>query len=115
MLGILSLLFNGVTKIIGGIFGIKTAEVNDRATVDVASIESMAAVEQRWWFVSLMIPLISLPFALYIWKAVGWDKVIAPHLSWCHHGCATTGPITGTLSWVFTTVIVGLFLHAVTK
>jgi hypothetical protein len=115
MFTIISLLFSGASKLLSGFFGMKTSEVNDQTTVDVARIEGTSTVESKWWFVALLLDLFALPFAMYLWKSVAWDKLIAPELSWCKHACATTDPINGYNSIVFGIVVTGLFMYGLIK
>lgn len=114
MFTILSLLFSGATKLLSGFFGMKTSEVNDQTTVDTARIEATAQVESKWWFVAILMDLFALPYAIYIWKAVAIDKVIAPIMHW-HGAWATTDPINGYLMTVFGIIVSGLFLYGLVK
>ena len=111
MFGLIDSVFGFVAKIFGFISSDDIAKINANATVDVASTQAMGAVEQRWWFVSLMIPLFALPFVAYTWKAVFWDNVVDS--TWGAN--ASTPALNGNLGVVFTTVIIGIFLHAVTR
>ena len=114
MLSIISAILSVVAGLVGGIFNTKQAEITTGAAVDEASITATAEVEKTWWFVSLMIVLFALPFALYTFKGVAWDNVIAPlfHLkgAW-----ATTPPLKGTYEWIYRIVVTGIFLHAMSR
>lgn len=115
MFSIISLVFSGITRLVSSFFGLQATEANDVATVSAARIEATGAVEQKWWFVAALMDLFAIPYAIYIWKAVAWDKVIAPHLSWCHHACATTDPVNGYLMTVFGIIVTGLFMYGIIK
>ncbi len=118
MLSILGVILGPVLGLLDKIFGyvsnVETTKLTTQAQVEETSTKAMASVERQWWFVALMIPVFSIPYALYIWKAIVNDKLIAPLMGW-KGPWATTDPITGTLGWVFTTVVIGLFLHSVTR
>ena len=92
----------------------KTSEVNDQTTVDVARIEGTAQVETKWWFVAILMDLFALPYAVYLWKAVLIDKVVAPIMHW-HGAWATTDPINGYLMTVFGIIVTGLFMYGIVK
>lgn len=111
---ILGPLLGILDKIFGYVSNVETTKLQTTAAVDETSIKGMASVEKQWWFVALMIPVFSIPFGLYIWKAIVNDKLIAPLMGW-KGAWASTDPIAGTLGWVFTTVVIGLFLHSVTR
>ena len=115
MFSLISLLFSGVSKLLSSFLGYKTAVDNDETTIAAARIEGFSTVESKWWFVAALMDLFAIPYAIYIWKAVAWDKVIAPHLSWCHHACATTDPISGYLMTVFGIIVTGLFMYGIIK
>jgi hypothetical protein len=115
LFSLISLIFGGVSKLLSSFLGYKTAETNDQATIEAARIEGFSTVESKWWFVAILMDMFALPYAIYVWKAVAWDKVIAPHLSWCHHACSTTDPINGYLMTVFGIVVTGLFMYGVIK
>ena len=114
MFTLISLIFGGITKLVSSFLGFKTAEVNEQATVDAARIEATAQVETKWWFVAILMDLFALPYAIYIWKAIAIDKVIAPIMHW-HGAWATTAPINGYLMTVFGIIVTGLFLYGLIK
>lgn len=64
----------------------------------------MSAVEQKWSFVAALIPITALPFIIWTWKAVLWDKIIMA-------GTTSTPALTGTLGTVYITVMGAIFLH----
>lgn len=105
MLSIISLILGPIGKVINAIFGYKTAEANDSATLQVAQIESTAAVEEKWWFVATLIPLFAFPYVAWTWKAVLWDKII-------EDGQTSTDALTGPLGTGYWIILTGLFLHA---
>jgi len=114
MLSLISAALGFIGKIFGIVSNTEIAKVNADAAVDTASIVGTAAVEQRWWFVSAMIPMFALPMAIYTAKIVLIDKIIAPIYHW-KGAWATTQPLTGTVGVVYTTVVIGLFLHAISR
>ena len=89
-------------------FSTETAKVQAGAAVETESIKATAAVETKWWFVAALIPLFAIPYVIYVWKAIAWDKVIGPWFGYHNR----TDLINGPLGWVFTTIVVGLFLHS---
>jgi hypothetical protein len=111
LLSLLSLLLSLLDKVFGYATTVDTTKLQTQAQVDVESTQEMGQVETKWWFVAATIPLFSLPFIVYTWKAVAWDKVIGPIFGYA----SVTDPINGTLGWVFTTVVIGLFLHAMVR
>lgn len=111
MLSILLSLLSPISNIFKGFFSTEQTKIQADAAVETASIQSMGAVEEKWWFVAVMIPVFGLPFGLYTWKAIVWDKLIAPY----YHIHASTDPITGTLGYIFMIVVGGLFLQAMKK
>lgn len=71
----------------------------------IAAIQAAASVQNRWWFVAVLIPIFALPFAAYIWKALVWDMML---------GLGTTPSINDpTLHWVFITVVTSIFVHGI--
>jgi hypothetical protein len=119
VLSLLSVILGPVLGILDKIFGyvsnVETTKLQTTAAVDEESIKGMATVERQWWFVALMIPAIMVAFIPWLYKSAIWDKIIAPHLSWCHGACATTDPVSGTLGTVFITAVGGIFLHGITN
>jgi len=104
----LGTIFQALSPIFSSLFNYQTAKVEAEAGVATASIQATEQVESKWWFVAALIPAIALPFAIYIWKAVAWDKVIGPMFD-VH---SSTDPINGPLGTVFIVVIGGLFFHS---
>jgi hypothetical protein len=111
MFTIISTVLSAIGKIFGLVSNVETAKITADAEVDVASTQAMASVENRWWFVSAMIVLFAMPFAVYDCKAVLWDNIIAP----AFHIQASTPPLKSTLDYIHRIVVVGIFLHAVTR
>ena len=87
-------------------FDYKTTQLTTEAAVEETQITAMSAVEQKWPFVALMIPVMSMPYAIWLWKAVVIDKVI-------NDGATSTDPLGGPLGYGFGIVLSGLFLHAI--
>jgi xanthine/uracil permease len=91
------------------------AKTGASATVAVAAINATAAVETRWWFAAIPQTVIGLSIALYVAKAVVWDKVVGSFVGCSGKDlpgtCVTfaTDPMSGDLHWVFITVIAGYF------
>ena len=110
----MSTLLNLTVKLFGYVAGTDIARYQAEASLGVAEAQSMSAVEQKWSFVAFMLVLIALPVALYIFKAIGWDNVIAP-LFGLTGPWGSTPVLKGNLNWVLETVVAGLFLHAVIK
>lgn len=90
------------------VFDYKTTQLTTQAAVEETEITSMAAVEQKWPFVAFMIPVLSMPYAIWLWKAIVYDKVI-------EGGLTKTDPLQGPLGWGFTIVLGGLFLHSLRR
>lgn len=111
MLALLSLLFGFVKDLIAPIFSYESTVDKDKATVEVASIQTMGAVEQKWWFVALCIPMLAIPVELYLLKAMAWDKVLGPILGF--H--SSTAPLGADLHIAFLIILGGIFLNLVTK
>ena len=115
MLSLLSVILGPVVGLLDKIFGyvadVKTTQLKTEAEVDVAGIQGMSAVEQKWPFVAFMVTLIAFPFALWTAKAVGWDKVVGPMFG--YH--SVTDPLVGDLSKAYWIVITGLFMHRIIK
>jgi len=107
MLSLLSLL---VSPLLSGIGSIFSSLFSSKAQVETASITGMAQVESKWWYLPLLtIVPFSIPFEIWTFKAVAWDKVIAPAFGY-HH--AVTDPLTGALAVAYSLVITGVFLKA---
>lgn len=70
--------------------------------VAVSIVNMQEQVQTKWWFVAAIPPLFALPFVIYCWKAIAWDKVIM-------NGATSTDPITGTLGTVFIMIVTFYF------
>ena len=57
--------------------------------------------EQGRWYTAIIRPLFALPFVIYIWKLVVWDKVL---------GLGSTDPLSPELWSVLTTIIAAFFI-----
>lgn len=76
------------------------ANTRDAQAVDLAKKEiegeiaarqaetSLLRQEQGWWVTAMIRPLFALPFIIWVWKVVVWDKVL---------GLGSTDPLTGTI------------------
>lgn len=80
------------------------------ATRDIALgvLQMQQAVQTRWWFVAAIPPLFAMPYVIYVWKAVVWDKIIL-------NGAGSTDPINGTLGTVFIMIVTFYFAHGMSK
>lgn len=94
-------------KIFGYVADTKKAQIAADAQLETASIQGMSAVEQKWSFVAMLLPLYACAFLPWLWKAAAWDKVIGPVFGFE----SSTDPLTGALAWGFNIVLSGLFLH----
>lgn len=111
MLGLLSLI-PGLGSIAQGIAGayfdkqvrLYMAKTGTSRDVAVAAIQAMASVQDRWWFVAALVPAFALPFVIWTWKAVVWDKIVMA-------GATSTDPLTGTLGWAYTIIVSSIFVH----
>jgi uncharacterized membrane-anchored protein YitT (DUF2179 family) len=56
--------------------------------------------EQGRWYTAMIRPLFALPFIIYIWKLVVWDKVL---------GMGATDPLSDNLTSVMMTIIAAYF------
>lgn len=74
----------------------------------VAFIQAQAQVQTRWWFVAVIPPLFALPYVIYTWKAVAWDKVISV---WVTGTTGSTDPIGGTLGTAFLMILTFYFVY----
>lgn len=72
--------------------------------VAVAIIQEQEAVQTRWWFVALVPPLFAVPYVIYVWKAIAWDKVVMG-------GTTSTDPINGSLGTVFIMIVTFYFMR----
>lgn len=61
---------------------------------------SIIRQEQGWWVTALVRPLLALPFIVFTWKVIVWDKVLA----W-----GTTDPLDPNMWSVFLTVVGAYF------
>lgn len=111
LLSLLSLALSLLDKVFGYVSGTEQAKYTAEGQVGVASVEAMGAVETKWSFVAMMIPVLSLPVGVYLWKAMAWDKVIGPWLG--YH--SSTDALGGDLSKAFWIILTGIFLHAMVE
>lgn len=111
ILTFLSPIASFINKLIGPIvdkyFQTKQVQITAEADVSKTSIEGISAVEQKWGFVAAMIPIFAMPYALYTWKAIVWDKVVGSIFNF--HD--TTDPISGPLGWGYTIILPAIFMH----
>ena len=97
-----------VLKLIGGLFGVisnvETAKIQANAEVETAAIQGTAAVEQKWWFVAVLLPAFAFPYVIYDGKAVLWDNVIMG-------GHGYTPPLHGSLDTINWIIVAGIFMY----
>ncbi|TCK28188.1 hypothetical protein EV667_2187 [Ancylobacter aquaticus] len=62
--------------------------------------------EQGRWYTAIIRPLFALPFVIYIWKLVVWDKVLS---------LGATDPLSTQLSDIMLTVIGAFFIGRTTE
>lgn len=62
--------------------------------------------EQGRWYTAIIRPLFALPFVIYIWKLVVWDKVLS---------LGVTDPLSAQLSDIMLTVIGAFFIGRTTE
>ena len=109
MLTLLGSLFGPILTILGKIFGlvsnVETAKYQAESTETVAEVESMAAVDIKWWFVAAMIPFFAIPVGIWEWKAIVYDKI------WMA-GTTATDPLLGALGIMANIIVSGIFLHS---
>ncbi len=119
LLGMLPVIGGWVTSFVTAYFNTKVAiyqaKTGASATVAVAALNATAAVETKWWFAAIPQTVIGLSIALYVAKAVVWDKVIGSFVGCSGKDlpgtCVTfaTDPMDGSLNWVFMAVVAGYF------
>lgn len=71
---------------------------------EVAAQQEARAIviaEQGRWYTAIIRPLFALPFVIYIWKLVVWDKVL---------GMGSTDGLSPELWSVLTTIIAAFFI-----
>jgi hypothetical protein len=106
-----------LSKAVGGIvdgYKAKLASVNtteahaielaaNEINGDIAARQVEASIirqEQGWWVTALVRPLLALPFIVFTWKIVVWDKVL---------GWGSTDPLDPNMWSVFLTVVGAYF------
>lgn len=111
ILGLISPIFtpilNFFSNFINQYFSTQQTQIRAEEDVTTTAIKETSAVEQKWWFVSALIPAFALPYAIYAWKAIVWDKVMGPMFGF--HD--VTDVIGGDLGKAMLIIIPGLFLH----
>lgn len=92
---------------------LEASNKTERIAADLAAKEIEADIEARkqatqilraeqgWWVTAMIRPLFALPFIIYIWKVVVWDKVL---------GWGITDPLTGFAANAAVTVIGAYFV-----
>lgn len=109
---LLSWLSGGGIKAIGGelraAYEAKLKATNDheklQAEETIARLEAQQSIllaEQGRWLTAWVRPSIALPFVIYLWKLVLWDKVL---------GWGRTDDLSPNLWWMMTTVVTAYFL-----
>lgn len=85
----------------------KTGADKDTA---VAALQATTSIQNKWWFVALLQPLMAAPFVAYTWQVVLYDKMISVWLTGHTHD---TDPLTSTVGWVYTVVVSSIFVHGI--
>jgi hypothetical protein len=78
------------------------AKLNADRDTAVAVLQMQGEVQSKFWFVAAIPPLFALPFVLWVWKAVVWDKLIMD-------GATSTDPLNGVLSTAFIMILTFYF------
>jgi hypothetical protein len=71
-------------------------------TAEIEARKAQAAIiraEQGWWLTALIRPALAMPFVVYVWKVVVYDKVLK---------LGTTDPLTGDTA-IWGGVIIGFY------
>lgn len=74
------------------------------AEITIAQLEArqgLLMAEQGHWLTRWIRPAFALPFVLYVWKVVVWDKIL---------GLGTTDALSSEMGWVLTTLVGAYFL-----
>lgn len=102
MLSLLSLLLNGGLSLVSNLF-------TSKAAVETASIQGMATVESKWWYLPLLtiVPLAACA-EIYTFKVMVWDKVLGPIMGF--H--SRTDILTGPIAIAYGIIVAGIFLKA---
>jgi hypothetical protein len=82
---------------------IKDAEAQIAARQEATKL---LIVEQGHWSTRIIRPLFAWPFIIFLWKAIVWDKILAPYVT------GTTGmtePLAGDISTWASVVVVSYF------
>lgn len=87
-------------------YNAQVAEYTTRLNVSrdqaVAILQMQQAVQTKWWFVAAIPPMFALPYVIYTWKAIVWDKVIM-------QGATSTDTVGGFLGTVFLMIVTFYF------
>lgn len=78
------------------------AKLNTDRDTAVAVLQMQGEVQTKWWFVAALPPLWALPFVLWTWKAVVWDKIIM-------YGTTTTDSLGGVLMTAYLMILTFYF------
>lgn len=73
---------------------------------EIAQRQTEASIireEQGWWVTALIRPLMAMPFIVFSWKVIVWDKVLG---YWTH---GNTDPLDPNMWSVFLTVVGAYF------
>lgn len=109
-----------LSKLVGGVidgYKAKLASVNttEAHAIDLAKAEiageiaqrqteaSIIRQEQGWWVTAMIRPMLALPFIVFTWKVIVWDKVMG---SWTG---GNTDPLDPNMWSVFLTVVGAYF------
>lgn len=73
----------------------------DRAISTLQAQQAVLIAEQGSWMTLWIRPAIALPFTVYLWKLVIWDKVL---------GMGATDDLSPNLWWIMGSIITAYFL-----
>lgn len=73
----------------------------DRAISTLQAQQAVLIAEQGSWMTRWIRPAIALPFTVYLWKLVIWDKVL---------GMGATDDLSPNLWWIMGSIITAYFL-----
>lgn len=119
LLGMIPIIGTLIQSFVTAYFNTKVAiyqaKTGASATVAVAAINATAAVETKWWWTTIPQTIIGFTIAMYVAKAILYDKVVASFV-----GCSGPQPanlcttfatdgLSSELNWVFMAVIGSYF------
>ena len=119
LLGLIPGLLTTASAIATAIFNTKVAiyqaKTGAARDVAVAAIQGQTAIQTRWWFAAVPPAVIGFVYALYLTKAVLWDKVVGSFVGCSGKQAAgtcttfSTDALTGDVHWAFVIVLTAYF------